>query len=111
MHEMAITQSIVELCEQHAAGKRINHVVIEIGTLSGVVPEAVQFCFSACTLETTAAGATLEIRILNGEGECLDCGTVQPVETLFAPCANCGSFAISITAGQEMRLHEIEVDD
>jgi hydrogenase nickel incorporation protein HypA/HybF len=111
MHEMSITQSIVELCEQHSAGKRINHVVIEIGTLSGVVPEAVEFCFSACSLGTVAEGATLEIREIKGEGYCVDCGRSQPVAQLFDPCAGCGSFAISVTAGQEMRLHEIDVDD
>lgn len=111
MHEMSITQSIVELCEQHSGGNRITHVLVEIGTLSGVVPEAVQFCFDACTVDTAAEGATLEIRIRKGEGKCVDCGTQQYLEHLFDPCSSCGSFAITITGGKEMRLLEIDLAD
>lgn len=111
MHEMALTRGIVDICLQHAAGRRIKIVAVEIGTLSGVVPEAVDFCFSACSSDTLAEGARLEIRRQEAEGRCLDCAALQPVEQLYDPCRQCGSYALEILRGKEMRVVEIEVDD
>lgn len=111
MHEMALTQGIVDICLRHSAGQRISTVVIEIGTLSGVVPEAVEFCFSACSSDTLAASARLEIRRLEAQGRCLDCSTLQPVERLYDPCRQCGGYALEILSGEEMRVVEIDVDD
>ncbi len=111
MHEMAITQGIVDICLQHAHDKQIRQVVIEIGDLSGVVPEAVTFCFSACTVDTLAAEARLEIRQVSGLGQCLDCGTEQPLERLYDPCRQCGSYALRLLKGEELRVVELEIDD
>ncbi len=111
MHEMSITQEIVAICLQHAQGRRITAVHIEIGTLSGIVPEAVDFCFSACTTDTLAELATLAIRQIDAQARCLDCSTEHPVSRLYDPCPACGSYAVQITKGQEMRVVEIEVED
>lgn len=111
MHEMSITQGIVELSTQHAAGRRIQVITIEIGDLSGVVPEAIEFCFAACTIDSLAAGARLVIERIAGAGTCLECGLHQPVQRLYDSCSGCGSHAMQLLAGQEMRVREIEVED
>jgi len=111
VHEMSITQGIVDICLQHAAGRRITSVLIEIGTLSGVVPEAIDFCFSACSCDTTAENARLTILQTEGRGRCLECMLEQPVERLYNSCRQCGSYSLVILSGEEMRVVEIEVDD
>jgi len=111
MHEMAITQGIVELCEQHAAGRRIQLVTVEIGTLSGVVPEAVAFCFEACSVGTLAEGAIMQIEQLPGRGRCRECRLEQSLERLFDPCSQCGSYQMQVMSGDELRVREIEVAD
>lgn len=111
MHEMSITQGIVDICLQHAADRVITAVVVEIGTLSGVVPEAVEFCFAACTVDTVAAGAHLEIRRVNGWARCLECATEHAIERLYDPCPACDSYAVQLLKGEELRVLEIEVDD
>ena len=45
MHEMSITQSVVEICERSSAGRKITSVTLEIGGLSGVVPDAIRILF------------------------------------------------------------------
>ncbi len=110
MHEMSITSEIIEICLQHAEGRRLKTVVIEIGNLSSVVPEALEFCFEACTNSTSAQGASLEIRKTPGSGICKACGDEQSMENLYDPCRICGSYAVEIISGQEMRVIEIEVD-
>lgn len=111
MHELALTQGIVDICLQHAGSRKIKVVVVEIGMLSGVVPEAVEFCFAACSRDTLAEAADLEIHQKEAEGRCLDCLMIQPVELLYDPCCQCGSYALEILSGKEMRVVEIEVDD
>ena len=109
MHELSITQGIVDICLQHAENQQIKLVVVEIGTLSGIVPEAVEFCFAACTADTLAAGAALQINLIEGRGRCLECGTEQKVERLYAACSRCGGYALELLSGEELRVVEIEV--
>lgn len=111
MHEMSITQGIIDICEQHAGGRRILSVDVEIGELSSVVPQAVEFCFEACCLGTLLEGARINIIRVPGSGHCLDCGRETPVTALFGACQCCGGYQVSILTGEEMRVREIEVDD
>ena len=68
MHELAITQAIVEQCAERCEGARVLRVVIEIGTDSAVMPDAVRFAFSLCAEGTLLDGAALEIRTPPGDG-------------------------------------------
>lgn len=111
MHEMALTQEIVAICERTAAGQQVTSVVLVVGALSGVVPEAVQFCFEACSAGTLLDGARLQIELVPGRGQCLACRCEQVLERLFDPCRQCGSYRIQVVSGEELRVREIEVAD
>lgn len=111
MHEMSITQGIVELCLQHAKNQRILMVDIEIGELSSVVPEAIEFCFEACSKDTLLEGARLSILRTPGRGTCQECHTDTALTELYGACQHCGSNRVVITAGEELRVREIEVAD
>jgi hydrogenase nickel incorporation protein HypA/HybF len=110
MHEMSITQSIVEICEQHADGRRVLAVVLEIGALSGVVPEAVEFCFEACTRDTLLTGAALTIERVPGTAWCQECQVMVPVASYFEQCPGCGGYGLEIRTGEELRVKELEVE-
>ncbi len=110
MHELSITQSVVEICQEKAAGRRVIEVVLEIGALSGAVPEAVEFCFAACVEGTLLEGATLTIERIPGAGRCAGCGAQFPVRAVYDPCPACGGYGIDITAGEELRVRELEVE-
>lgn len=111
MHEMSITQGIIDLCLQHAGGRRITALEVEIGELSTVVPEAIEFCFEACSRDTLLEGADLAILRISGRGKCQECGSETPLTDLFGACRYCGSCRVVIIAGEEMRVREIEVED
>lgn len=111
MHEMSITQGIIEICEKHAAGRKVRSLDVEIGELSGVVCEAVEFCFEACSRGTLLEGAGLTITRVAGRGRCRQCGAETPLAGLYAACSRCGGYQVTILAGEEMRVREIEVDD
>lgn len=113
MHEVGITQSIVEIAERHAreqGAKKVLSVTVLIGALSGVVPEAVEFCFEACTRETLLEGARLVIERVPGRGRCIDCGAEIDLDPDTFACPPCGAFALERLQGEELRILELEVD-
>jgi hydrogenase nickel incorporation protein HypA/HybF len=108
---MSITQGIIDLCEKYAGGRCVRAVDVEIGELSSVVPDAIKFCFEACSLGTRLEGATINIIRIPGSGSCLDCGADTPLSALFSACQRCGGYRVKVVSGEEMRVKEIEVDD
>lgn len=110
MHEMSITEGIIEICQQHAVGKKVVSLDVEIGMLSSVVPEAVEFCFEACSAGTLLEGAVLNIIRVPGVGRCMECAAETAIDSLYAPCSSCGGYRLQIVSGEEMRVREIEVE-
>ena len=110
MHELAITRGIVEICEKNADGRKVTAVIVEIGALSGVVPEAVEFSFEACASGTVVEGARLIIDRIAARGRCPECGAESAPATYYDPCPACGGYGLEILAGEEMRVKEMEVD-
>ncbi len=113
MHEMSLTESIVEIAVETAkreGASRVRRVFVDVGALSHVEPEALLFCFSAVSAGTIAEGATLEIARIPGAGWCMDCGKTVQLDQRFGPCPECGRFHVQMTAGDEMRVREMEVE-
>jgi hydrogenase nickel incorporation protein HypA/HybF len=67
MHELALTRDIVAIVCEAAGGRRIHKVTLEVGKMSCVMPEAIEFCFDAVAQGTRAEGAHLDIRWTDGE--------------------------------------------
>jgi len=112
MHEMALAEGVIDLVEDAARAngvKRVKTVVIEIGALSHVAPEAMQFCFEAVSRDSVAAGARLDIVTVAGQGWCLDCAKTVPLTERFGACPECGRHHVQMTAGDEMRVKEVEI--
>ena len=68
MHEMSLAESVLQIIEDTARAQkfsRVRSVVLEVGVLSAVEPEAMLFCFDAVTRGSIAEGAKL---ISDGRG-------------------------------------------
>jgi len=113
MHELSLTQSLVEIAEEHArrAGATvIRGITLEVGELSGAVPEALEFAFDVCSRGTLAEGAALILRHVPGHGHCAACAVEAECHELTAVCPTCGALAFELDAGLELRVLELEID-
>ena len=113
MHEMSLAEGVLQLVEETAQrekAQRVKLVVLEIGRLSSVEPEALKFCFEAVTHGSIAHGATLEILDVPGAGWCMPCGETVPMTESYGACPKCGSHQVQPTDGTEMRVKEIEIE-
>lgn len=113
MHEMALTQSVIDILAEEAKRQSFSHVRrvwLEIGVLSQVDPAAMQFCFEALGRGTVADGATLEIISAEGAAWCMTCSTTVPLTQRSEACPACGGHRLQVTAGEDMRVKELEVE-
>ncbi|MEA5593258.1 hydrogenase maturation nickel metallochaperone HypA [Rivularia sp. UHCC 0363] len=110
MHELGITQNIVSIVNEYAQGKKVQRVLLEIGKLSAIMPDSVQFCFDICSQDTVLEKAKLEIIETPGLAICRQCGTEIILEKPFGKC-NCGSTQLDLIAGEELKIKEIEVEE
>lgn len=108
MHELGVTAQIVEAVLARADGARVVKVVVEIGKLSAVLPDAVRFCFELCCEGTALEGATLTILEPPGRARCRICGAEVVLDRPFGRCA-CGSSDLDWIAGEELRIRAIEL--
>ncbi|GAB6080187.1 MAG: hydrogenase maturation nickel metallochaperone HypA [Hydrogenophilus thermoluteolus] len=113
MHEMALAESVVRLAEETATAegaRRIRSVIVEIGALSCVEPEALTFCFDAVSRGTLAEGAELRIERIDGAAYCWRCERTVPIAARTDPCPECGGYQLQPSAGTEMRVQAIEIE-
>ena len=108
MHELAITQSIVDAVTDHTGGAKVAAVQLKVGKLSGIVPEAMRFCFDMVTDGTALQGARLDIQEPDGRGHCRDCGSDFPLRDLILLCP-CGSADVQVLSGRELSVTSVEV--
>jgi len=112
MHEMSLVESVLRIIEDAAREQdfsRVKRVTLEIGRLSCVEPEALRFCFDSVMQGTLAATAELQIIEMPGQGCCDTCAAEFPLESRYDACPECGGFRIRVTAGDAMRVRELEV--
>lgn len=113
MHELAITQSILDISlryAQKANAKQIVTIRLVIGKFSSIVDDSVQFYWDTIARGTIAEGAKLDFERIPAEMTCLECGFVfEPTDETFA-CPQCLSPKVKITRGDEFRVESIDIE-
>ena len=108
MHELAITESIVAAVVERMPDTPVTRVYLSIGRLSGVVPDAVRFCFDLVTAGTPLDGAELEIDEPHGRVACRGCSIEFDSDEVLVLCP-CGSADLALLRGRELRIRSVEV--
>lgn len=108
MHELSITQSIVDAVVGHVDGRKVTLVRLRVGRLSGMVPDAVRFCFELLTEGTSLAGCDLQIDEPDGHAACRTCSSRFTLDDLILLCP-CGSADVEILSGRELSVASVEV--
>jgi hydrogenase nickel incorporation protein HypA/HybF len=108
MHELAITQSVVDMVVERTAGRQISLVRLEVGRLSGVVPDAMEFCYEFVISGTPLEGSTLVIEQTPGAAHCRSCEQDFALDDLILLCP-CGSADVQLIAGRELKVLSVEL--
>jgi hydrogenase nickel incorporation protein HypA/HybF len=114
VHELSIAQSILEIVEQHLPpgnNAGVRSVKLKVGDLAAIVPDSLEFCFSAITAGGPLEGARLDIEHVAITGECRECGKRSLVKDHIFVCPSCQSGNLTIVGGRELQVIEIELFD
>jgi len=112
MHELSITQNILEITLEHAAkhqAQRITSIRLVIGQLSSLVDDAIQFYWDIISDGTAAKGAQLVFKRLPARLHCQACGHDYPLNAEGYTCPNCGQDAAQVVGGQEFYIDSIDI--
>jgi hydrogenase nickel incorporation protein HypA/HybF len=108
MHELSITQGFVDAVLDRTGERTVTAVNLTIGPLSGVMADAVRFCFDVATAGTPLAGARLQIVEPQGRGRCRSCQDEFTLSDFILLCP-CGSADVEVLSGRELMLMSVEV--
>ncbi len=113
MHELSIVMSMVDIVEdelQKSDAKSVIEIELEIGTLSGVIIEAMEFAFDEGVKNTVLGNAKKKIISIPGKAKCNNCSLEFEIEDLFTSCPDCMSFESEVMQGEELRIKSIVVE-
>jgi len=111
MHELSIAQSVVEIAERHAAGRKVSKVDLKVGHLRQVVPSALAFSFDLVAQGTVVEGANLVMESIPAVGACRQCKMETHLEMFPLLCGTCGGFDLEIVSGEELEVESIELEE
>jgi hydrogenase nickel incorporation protein HypA/HybF len=113
MHELAVTQSLLDIALRHAAqagAVRVTDLNLVIGQLSSIVDDSVQFYWDTLCQGTLCQGAQLHFERVPVELQCRDCGTTYGLAGSLTRCPRCRSTRARVTAGEEFHLESIQIE-
>ncbi len=112
MHELSITQNIVDIVVEHATrakAERVTAIHLVIGNLTGFVDESIQFCFDMLSPGTIAAGARVGIQRVPARVRCRACAQEFEPEGLNWACPQCTAVGGEVLRGRELQVDSIEI--
>jgi hydrogenase nickel incorporation protein HypA/HybF len=113
MHELAVTESLLDIAVRHATqagATRVTDLYIVLGQLSSIVDDSVQFYWDMVSEGTLCAGARLHFERIPATLACLDCGTTYALGVELSACPQCGGSHVRVASGEEFRLDSIGVE-
>jgi hydrogenase nickel incorporation protein HypA/HybF len=112
MHELSVAQSILEIVNQYVSreqGGSVKSIRLRLGEFSGIVPDSLEFSFSAITADTPLSETFLDIERVPFVLACRTCEKSFASQFGVVLCPECGGSETDVVSGTEMQIVEIEL--
>lgn len=112
MHELSVAVNLIALVEENArkaGAERVFEVEVEVGKLSGIVLEALEFAMDEAIQGTLLQEATIRYVEVDALAQCEDCGEQFLQQEMYTPCPKCASFRSNLLQGNDLVLKKIIV--
>lgn len=112
MHELSVAIGIVNIAEkeiQKANKSKVELIELEIGSLSGVELDSLEYVWEVAVKGTVLENAEKKINFIEAQANCLECETSFAVENVYDNCPLCKSYFKDIIKGKELRVMSLEV--
>ena len=113
MHELSITQSMLDLVlkqAKEAGAKEVEKINLVIGEMTGIGDESVRFYFNLLNKGTIAEGASLSFKTVATTARCRSCDNAFRFQESGWTCPACGNNDLEIIGGRELSVESIDVE-
>jgi hydrogenase nickel incorporation protein HypA/HybF len=127
MHELAVTESILNIAVEHACkagASRVTDIYLVIGRLSSIVDDSIQFYWDILSAEPNnealagqadgngllCKGAKLHFQRMPARLACLECGNEYTLDGDLTPCPKCSSARVKVIGGDEFWVESIAIE-
>jgi hydrogenase nickel incorporation protein HypA/HybF len=110
MHELGITEAILDIVLRHAGGARVRKVQVTVGEWTGYVDDSIELFWQELARGTAAEGAQLEFRFEPATLKCRSCETVFGANGSDLRCPQCGALGGEPAGGRDCTVDAIEVE-
>ncbi len=113
MHEFSIVMNILSIVEENAVNldaKTVHEIEMDIGELSGVDYDALEFAMQHSKKSELLENAKLVINRIPARARCNSCHHEFELNDFYTPCPKCGKFDHDIFQGKELKVRAIKVD-
>jgi len=111
MHELSLSQAVLDTALRHADGRAVTAVTVRVGALRQVVPDSLEFYFELVSRDTLCDGATLEVEPMPAVLRCTGCSLEWRLESTLFACPACGGRDVGVVAGNELEVESIIVEE
>lgn len=114
MHELSITQSILDVTlseAEKAQAKQVLIVRVKVGALNGYEPECIEEYFKMLSEGTLAEKAELQIEVVPARICCKNCGHTGEIIRFRMRCPVCQSVHVELISGKEFLIESLDIED
>lgn len=112
MHELGILSSMLKTLENIMEEENLTHIdkiVLQVGEISGIVPDYLEYCFPAAVYKTKFEDMKMEMEIIPGYVKCGYCSEEFNALKNDRKCPKCGATDnMSPIMGQDFLIKEIQ---
>lgn len=94
---------------ERSGAEKITEVHLEIGQLSGVEFDSLEFAFKNLSPGSVIDSAEISIEKPEGVARCNKCGNEFDIKNFIGSCNKCSSFDLEIIKGRELRVKSITI--
>lgn len=108
MHELSICTSVAAIAADHAAGRPVARVHLDVGHLRQVVPDTLRHAWQIVASDPPLTGSQLVVNHIPATLACRTCGSQTTIEVPVFRC-RCGSTDTEVTSGRELLVTSLEL--
>ena len=109
MHELSLCEAIAATVSRHAGDRDATGVVVRIGHLRQVVPDALSFCWTMLTEGTDLERCALEIEQVPAVVRCQSCDAETVLDVPLMLCPSCSSDDVTLLSGEEFLVVAVDL--
>lgn len=113
MHELSMVMSILDTVEENAKvhnAVSVSEIELEVGELSGVEFEALEFAFECAQRTELLKNAKVIINKISAMARCKSCNNEFETSDYYTPCPECNNYDFDVIKGKELKIKSIKID-